>query len=208
MTVFTEGPRTAEYLISEAPGHLSREAVTVNAAAAALVAGTVLGQITLGAATAAAKVGNTGNATISAVTRGAGCKVGVYQVIFTAATAFHVIDPDGFRLKDGATGAAYADDLGFTITAGGTNMVAGDGFNITVAAGSGKYVALSSSATDGSAIAAGILFEDIGAVEKMRTITRRSAEVKSTKLTWFSGANSGQIATGKAQLAALGIIAR
>ena len=38
MTVFTEGPRTAEYLISEAPGHLSREAVTVNAAAGALEA--------------------------------------------------------------------------------------------------------------------------------------------------------------------------
>lgn len=208
MTVFTEGPRTAEYLISEAPGHLSREAVTVNAAAGALEAGTVLGQITLGAATAAAKGGNTGNATISAVTRGAGCKVGVYQLIHTAATLFDVIDPDGFKLKSGATGVAYSDDLGFTVTAGGTPMVAGDGFNITVAAGSKKYVQLSETATDGSGIAAGILFEGIGAVEDVRTITRRSAEVKASQLTWFTDADSDQIAAGKLQLAALGIIAR
>ncbi|MCM5689141.1 head decoration protein [Sinorhizobium meliloti] len=47
MTVFTEGPRTAEYLISEANGHRSREIGTIAAGVVgALVAGSVLGKVT------------------------------------------------------------------------------------------------------------------------------------------------------------------
>jgi hypothetical protein len=208
MTVFTDGPRTAEYLISEAANFRSRDVASIDATGGALVAGAVLGKIALGAAIAAAQGGNTGNATISAVTRGAGAKVGVYAVEFLTATTFEVIDPDGFRLKPGATGVAYADDLGFTITAGGTPMVAGDGFNITVAAGSGKFVQMNAAATDGSQTASAILFEGIGAVEAERTITARDAEVKASKLTWFTGANTNQKNAGIAALAAVGIIVR
>lgn len=88
------------------------------------------------AAVAAAKSGgNTGNGTISAVTTNLASKPGVYQVRFTAATVFSVVDPDGFTIRGGTTGVAYADDVGFTITAGGTPFVAGDGFDITVTQG-------------------------------------------------------------------------
>ncbi len=78
---------------------------------------------------------NTGNATCSAVTAAATAKLGTYLVLFSAATAFTVIDPNGDRLKTaGATGTAFADGgLGFTITVGGTPMVSGDTFTITVA---------------------------------------------------------------------------
>lgn len=46
MTVFTEGKHTAEFLLSEGNGSISREQVTIAAAAGALAAGTVVGKIT------------------------------------------------------------------------------------------------------------------------------------------------------------------
>lgn len=84
--------------------------------------------------TAAAGVAgtNTGNATMGATTAGDNAAIGTFTVIFTAATAFYVVNPDGVRLKDGATGVAYNDQVGFTITAGATPMVAGDSFTIAV----------------------------------------------------------------------------
>lgn len=49
MAVFNEGRHTAEFLVSEANGHRSREAATVAAGAApGLVAGTVLGVLSAG----------------------------------------------------------------------------------------------------------------------------------------------------------------
>jgi hypothetical protein len=139
--------------------------LTVASGAGVLTRGTVLGKIASGAATAVAKSGgNTGNGTISAVTIQNPDKVGVYSVRFTAATVFTVEDPDGFVLAvNGATGAAFADDLGFTITAGGTPFVAGDGFDITVAAGSGKVTAAQTASKDGSQTPYAILAEDVDA---------------------------------------------
>lgn len=42
----TMGARTGEFLLSEAPGTLSREAVVIASGAGALAAGTVLGKVT------------------------------------------------------------------------------------------------------------------------------------------------------------------
>jgi len=75
---------------------------------------------------------NTGNATMGATTAGDNAAIGTFTVLFTAATVFHVINPNGVRLKDGATGVAYSDQIGFTITAGLTPMVAGDTFTVAV----------------------------------------------------------------------------
>lgn len=46
MPTLTEGKRTAEFLLSEGEGAISRDVVTIVAGAGALVAGTVLGKIT------------------------------------------------------------------------------------------------------------------------------------------------------------------
>jgi hypothetical protein len=209
MTVFTEGPRTAEFIISEAPGHLSRDAASVDATAAALPPGQVLGQRTLGDAEGEANGGNTGNATISAVTLGDGASPGVYRIVHTAATVFDVLAPDGRKLASGTTGVAYDGELGFTVTAGGTPMVAGDGFTITVEEGDSAYAGLDPDATDGTQVAAAILFEGIseGQVQQ-RTVVVRSAEVKASQLTWFEGATGDQIAAGLAALAGRAIVAR
>ena len=120
-----------------------------------LVRGALIGKQTIGTATAVAAGGIHGNGTISAVTvvGVVSMPLGVYQAVFTAATAFYVLDPNGRQLADGATGVAYSDLIGFTITAGGTAFQAGDIFNITVAAGSGNFVLATATATDGSQLA-------------------------------------------------------
>jgi peptidoglycan/LPS O-acetylase OafA/YrhL len=81
MTVFTEGRATAEFMISEARGFRSRDAITIVLGQGKLAAGTVLSKLAVGAATAAAKSGgNTGNGTVSAVTVLTGAKAGVYTL--------------------------------------------------------------------------------------------------------------------------------
>ncbi|MER8394074.1 head decoration protein [Mesorhizobium sp. M1340] len=213
MTVFNDGRRPGAHIISEAAGATggmrSREVGTITGAAK-LLNGTVLGQVGVGAAVAAAKGGNTGNATISAVTTGPGAKAGVYSVEFTAATKFDVIDPDGFKIKSGATGAAYADDLGFTITVGATPMVAGDGFNITVAAGTKKYKALDPAGVDGSQNASAVLFGEVDATagDKKGVVNVRETEVNGGELAWPDGISAPNKAAAIAALAAKGIIVR
>lgn len=87
------------------------------------------GQFAAGAGVAGT---NTGDATMGTPTAQDSASIGTFTVLFTAATVFHVINPSGVRLKDGATGVAYLDQVGFTITAGSTPMVAGDSFTIPV----------------------------------------------------------------------------
>jgi hypothetical protein len=203
MTTLTMRPRNAGFVVSA--DTRAYEAVTVvGGVAPGLDAGTILGRITAGAATAAAQGGNTGNATIGTVTRLANVEPGVYQVEFIAATRFIVITPSGAVLGEGATGAVFntGSHISFTITVGGTPMVVGDGFNVTVAAGSGNYAEYDPTNVDGSGQVAGVLWAtQIGTSEA--TIIARDAEVDLAQLTY-----EGTEAAAVAGLAALGIIAR
>jgi hypothetical protein len=202
---------TASYIVSEANGFRSREVAIIASGSGKLKAGTVLGKVSLGSATAVAKSGgNTGNGTISAVTLLNGAKAGVYKLRFTSATAWALTDPDGFDLAPGANGAANANDLAFTTTAGGTAFVAGDGFDITVALGGGSLKPLAPAATDGTQNAAAILFEgcDATSADVRRTYTARDSEVQADMLTWPVGITDTQKNAALASLAALGIIAR
>ena len=132
----------------------------------------MLGKITKGSATAAAKSGgnaaNTGALTMNATTPVlAGAKVGVYTVrCITAATnggTFRVTDPDGFVLGDVAVGATFANDIKFAIADGTQDFIVGEGFDITVAAGSGYYKPVNSANVDGSDVAECILAADTNA---------------------------------------------
>jgi hypothetical protein len=105
--------------------------------------GTVLGLQTTGATAVAAALGtNTGNGTFGAITPvTVPTQIGVYSVLFTAATAFTVTAPSG-ATATGSTGVAFsALGIGFTITAGGTAFAAGDTFAITTTAIVGKPTA-------------------------------------------------------------------
>lgn len=212
MAILTEDrfSGAAHYLVSEANGYRSREQAIIASGSGVLRPGAVLGKVATGNATAEANEGNTGNATMSAVTMSGGAKSGVYTVTFTAATKFDVHDPDGFKIKSGTTGAAYSDDLGFTITAGGTPMAAGDGFTISVAPGAAKYAPFDPSKSDGSEVAAAILYEgcDATAADVRRTVTVRDTEVHAAVLVWGEDVTDSQKSTALASLAKSGIVGR
>lgn len=202
---------SAEFLVSEAPHTQSRDVVSFDNTGGALdllvISGTVYSLEALGAATAVAVAGIHGNGTLGAITVNAEtAQLGVYQVVFNAATTFTVTAPNGEELAPGTLGAAYADEIGFTGTAGGTAFQAGDAFNVTVAAGSGLATPYT-----GVAPAAGIIFntEYIPAGgSKPVTAVVRNAEVNLGELIWASGVTSGQQTAAVAQLRAAGIIPR
>ncbi len=209
MTTLTEDFHAGAFIVSEANGSLSREAVTIDTGD--LKAGTVLGKITVGTATAAHVAGGTGNSTFSAVAVGAAAIVGVYQIIFTAATKANIEDPNGVLLGVITLGAEFTGGgLTFTITAGGTAHVANDRATITVAAGSGKYVQFNQDATNGSQHAAGILFAPVDATSADQTAVAivRQAEVAAAALVWPADIEAAEKTAALAELAALNIIAR
>lgn len=208
----TEGPRNLAFVLSEGNGKISRDVVTIASGAGKLEPGTILGRIVLGSAAATPKAGgNTGAGTISAVTVGDGAKVGVYKVVFTAATKFNVFDPDGFSISKGSTGVAFDDDIGFTITASGDAFVADDGFDIVVGAGSGSWVPSPDTSDNGSHVARGILAYGVDATSAAAeaVIISRQAEVKEPMLIFHSSVDNTNKRTAKlGQLAAVAIIAR
>lgn len=143
-----------------------REESTLNGAAASLKIGTVLGKVTLGAATTAFSGTGNGTITMDATTPvRKTAKVGDYTATCITAASdggiFRVEDPDGYVLGDVAVAATFDDDIKFVIADGSTDFTVGAKFTITVAAGSGKYKPAVETATDGSAVAAAILMQDL-----------------------------------------------
>jgi len=164
--------------------------------------GAVLGEITVGAATSAAKSGgNTGTGTFTldgSTPVLAGAKVGVYTVRCTAAASnsgtFRVEDPDGFVLGDVAVGATFSDDIKFVIADGGTDFIVGDGFDVTVAAGSGKYKLSVATATDGSQVPVAVLAEAADATDADMVVpVLTSGQFAADMLTFGSGHTAASV---------------
>lgn len=181
--------------------------------------GTVLGAITVGALSAAyaARAGNTGNFTNAFANPAVapGSKLGVYTVVFLAATRFRVEDPDGIELGEGTTGVAFTNQLKFTITAGGTPAVAGDAADITVTATAvttKKVVPINFAATDGSqnayAVALAKKVAANGGSDQPILTLRRLGCIDPNYLIWPAGATDQQKAAALAQLEASYIIQR
>jgi hypothetical protein len=215
-----EGRYKAEVVLHEANGYRSRDKGVIASGAGVLKPGTVLGKITLGAASAAAVAGNSGNGTMGAITVGAGAKPGVYKLVFvepaTDAGAFIVEDPDGIVIGSGDVAAAFsAGGLGFTLADGSNDFAAGDAFNITVAAGSGEYVPVDAAADDGSHEAVAVLYgaNEQGSIDATSASVEvvllvRDAELNGNHLEWAVSQSSGQKAVHLASLAERGLIVR
>lgn len=215
--VLTESLHAGDFMVSEAPGRLSRQEVLIGAA---VTTGLILGAGTKGMGTFAAAAGvaggnNTGNGTIGTPSTGAGAQAGAYAVEYVAATRFNVLDPSGKVIGDGVNGTAFAGQIGFTMTAGGTAFAAGDTFAVAVTetdpSDVGQYLPLNLSGTDGTENALGISWDNYtppsgGTMNGVAIV--RHAEVKGVNLTYPSGATNTQIAAINAQLAAVGIIVR
>lgn len=138
MTTLTMGARPFEFLLSEAPGALSREQVTIASGAGVLEPGSVLGRITKRQAAAPIPtIVGTGTGLMSGLTFGPDVQVGSYVItlLATSATAaFSVVAPDGTALPNGAVGTAYkSNHISFSIANGGT-MTTGDAYTVVVTA--------------------------------------------------------------------------
>jgi hypothetical protein len=149
-TPFLETWHNGGFIVSLANGHQSIDQGTLTGGTKVL-AGTVLGTVTSAVTASAAALGaNTGNGTFGAITAQASpaTMIGVYSILFTAATAFTVTAPDG-TTATGTTGVAFsALGVGFTITAGGTPFVAGDTFTVTATATPGNPSVTSAAGTN------------------------------------------------------------
>lgn len=217
--MLTERTYGGEFLISEAPRTRSREKVII-AASQTLKAGRVVGQVSIGALSAAfvADAGNTGTGTMGTITVAAGTAPGAYRLVFIEPAAnagtFMVEGPDGVEIGQGTVAVAFSGGgLGFTL-ADATDWVVKDGGTITVtdaaATDEAQYKGVSSSATDGSQNVAGILWDDVTTAvsqTKAATIIARDAEVDLALLD-FGSLDTNHKNTAKAQLAALGIVIR
>lgn len=210
-----------DWLKHEHDSKLYRREVTILAAAGDLITGTVMGKITLGAASSAAKSGgNTGGGSLTLdVTTPilAGAKPGVYTVRCVTVVAnggvFEVRDPSGAQIGlYSIGGAAFASQIKFAMADSGTDFALGDGFDITIAAGSGKWKKHVAGAVNGTEVAAGILLDgrDVsGGSDVKGVIVDGPAEVVSLELTWDSSVDdSTKKNAALAQLALLGIVTR
>jgi hypothetical protein len=157
---------THDALIGGTEIPLKTKVVTLIQGSGTVARGTVLGKITIGAATVAnngagTAGANTGTGTLTMDTTApikAGAKVGIYTAKCIAAATdsgtFRISDPDGFVLGDIAVGATFDNDIKFVIADGASaDFVVGDGFKVTIAAGSGKHKPVNSANVDGSAVA-------------------------------------------------------
>lgn len=175
---------TPDALIGGTEIPLLTKVVPIIRGSGTVVRGTVLGKVTIGAATAAAKAGgNTGNGTLTMDATTpilAGAKVGVYKLRIVRAAVAQVgttppvpavaplakfVDPDGnildtFELAT-TPGVTITNDLKFAVLEGNTPFAVDDGFDITVAAGSGKYKIVNSANVDGSAVAEVIVAQTV-----------------------------------------------
>lgn len=113
MTAVNEGQRAGEFLISEAPGSLSRAAITLVSGAGDLVAGTVLAKITAsGKYTVYDNAGSDGTETAAAVLYAA-ADASSADAAAVAIVRLAEIDTNDLTWFDGAIAgdktAAYAD---------------------------------------------------------------------------------------------------
>lgn len=214
MSVQTETFHAGAFIVSEANGMRSRDVVTIASGEGELDPGTVIGKVTVGAVTSGTATGNTGNGTIATVSAGAGVDAGIYRISCiepaTNGGVFLVENPDGINLGAAVVGTAFTGDVNFTLLDGSTDFVAGDSLLVTVAAGSGKYKLREVSATDGSQVAAGVLFDTVDATsaDAKGVAILRDAEVNEAMLVHFTGATGTDLTSAITELASKGIIAR
>ena len=210
----------SDVLKHEFASEYCREGVTIASGSGELEIGTVLGKVTTGSASVAAKAGgNTGAGTLTldpTTPVRPGAKAGVYTVRCIAAATnsgtFVVLDPDGYSLGQVVVGATFDNDIKFVIADDGTDFAVGDGFDITVAEGTGKWVPYNPGGSGGAERVAGVLLQKVNATSadiQAVVLARGPAVISRLGISWHSSVDSSsKKAAGTAQLVALGIVVR
>ena len=132
-------------------GDFQLETQPIIVQAGTLQRGTVLGEVNVNSVTSTPTAGNTGNGTITNITRSAGSKQGAYVLTAVDATHFSVVDPEGASLPNVTAGQAYNQQgIQFLLSTGATAFVAGDTFTLNSIDATGQYIACVKTASDGS----------------------------------------------------------
>jgi len=223
MSTLTENlPHAGGYLIAEGNGDISRKAITIKSGSGVVLPGTVLGQETIGAKSAAGAAGvpAPAAATITASpTAAIGTKVGVHTfrcIVGGGGTASKWAheDPDGEQVGVATGNTAYSGGglSGLTITDASTDPVVGETFTVTVteAEPSGKYVPYDQDGTNGSQFAKGILYDEVDATsaDAEGVMHCRLCTVNAAELVWPDDIEEGEKAAALAQLGAFDIYAQ
>jgi hypothetical protein len=216
-TVLTEDRRTGEFLVSEANGYRSREkGILAQVEDGIYSPGQIFGRTLVGAVAAAvATAGNAGNGVMGAITVTGPAQNGVYLLTFiepvTNLGTFIVTGPEGNQVGTGKVGTAFAaGGLGFTLADGANDFAAGDTFTITVTGGTEKYGLWNTSNTNGTQVAAAILYAaaDVNEADKVVTLIVRDAEVNGLVMPGYGDVGDEYQALARAQLGKHGIIFR
>lgn len=213
----TETRHAGEFIMSEGPGHYSRENITIKSGEGALVAGTVLGKTDGTVTVGDPAFTGTGNGTLTKATPayGAGVQAGTYIVrlseIATDSGQFIVIRPDGTVDGVAVVGTAYDGQVKFTIADGSTDFSGAAQFTLAVTKTDFEWRSADPTNTDGSAVAAGILLDAVdatsAAVDAVAIV--RLAEVNDNLVTYDAGVDdAAKKATKRAELLAVGIVVR
>lgn len=207
----TEGNHAGEFIVSEESINY-RKVLTVGVSGA-IKAGTVLGTKILTPADAVAGAANTGNGVMGAVvvSAAAGAQVGDYILTITAASAnagdFTVKDPSGAVVGTGTVAVEFATGgLTFTLADGATDFAVGDTFTLTV---SGEQLPVDLTATDGSQIASGILFDNVDTTSESKeaVIINQDCSVNLAELVLPANITASEQNVLIQQLANVGIVA-
>lgn len=222
MTTLTETTHPGAFLVSEAAGFRSRDAVTIKSGEGVIVPGQILGKargvadtVTVGTPTLV----GTGQGLFNKATPayGAGVKAGNYRVVCIEPASnlgtFIVIDPDGVEIGTANVGVAFDGVLKFTIADNSADFVAGDTWTVpvTISTDAMEYRSCDPTNTDGSEVAAAIALYGCDATSAAQEITAvtRDAEVNVDWLTYDAAIDTAaKKATAWAQLATAHIIVR
>jgi hypothetical protein len=211
MFSYKEGLHPAEFILTTANGDRSFSNGRLTGLAA-LGPGMVLGMVTT--PVVAANSGNTGDASLAAVTvtLGDDYEEGVYSLVCKTEAVdggvFSVVSPSGQALGDLTVGVGYSGShINLTIPDGVTDWALGDSIDVTV--GNGLYAQHDPGATDGSQVARACLIQETdpsdGDVDVV--VLARDAEVKKVRLDWIAGTTEAQKNAAYSALRSQGIVA-
>lgn len=204
-----ENPRAGDFLLSEANGTFSRENGILTSGRS-LEAGAVVASLLTATG---AKISGAGDGTIGAVTLGGSAEAGTYVLTCIApgtnVGTFSVMTPSGEYLPNLTVPTAYTSShINLTVADGAEDWGSGAVIHVTVTPDG--FVALAPAGTDGSQIAAGVLWDNTNATtaDTACVVVSRNAEVKADALGWPAGITADQKTTAIAQLNELGIVLR
>jgi len=218
MTVFTEARHPVAFILSEAAGYRSREAIKIPESQTIQPGQVLAAKVVVADATATptAAAGNTGNATIAmgSPELTSTAKNGRYKGIAVTATTVRWEDPDGNEIGTSTHGSAMTKGgIKIQITAGGNANVAGDEFYVDVGVEPVDYefVPYSKNAVDGSQVAVAIaMYPAVTGVGETMEIAGfvRDGEVNAKELVLPDGLSAAETADLYGELAKVGIIVR